>query len=372
MLARNSASGEGADIEAQDDFFAKFKSGTGCAGARNTNEVKTIKCVLLGLLAGCASGPENERLARDPVHAELERRSLSAKELGVEVVNGPGGKSVRWRERLAPRNPVTVPMLPAASQLSSQPHTKALLNGREITLSLDTGAAFTAFGVEDALAANLKIADPKEFKNTFVGLAGAEENYYGLADTLEIGELIFRNVFCVVRPDHGAKESSRLSNILGLASLAKLNWFTLDYHGRTVTFCADQPLPTMEDAVATIPFDFVAMQMRTDIVVNGIYQVATIIDTGHDATIMIPGRLVREIGLMERARKGKPGKYAGVGGVVETRSFQVEEITLGKHQFRNVEVVSGPDDFPPTIGSDFLNEYRVTVDVTKNRVYLAK
>jgi predicted aspartyl protease len=334
--------------------------------------VKTIKSLVFALaVGGCVSQPEREPEERNALHAELNRRSMTAKELGVEIVESTGGKAVRWRERLSPRQPVTVPLLPPESRFSSQPCTRGKLNGREITVSLDTGASFTAVGAEDALAANLKIANPKEFKNTFQGLAGAEENYYGLADTLELGELKFQNVFCVVRPEHGVSGTNRLNNILGLASLAKLNWFTIDYPSRTVTFCADQPLPLIENPVATINFDFVAMQMRTDMILNGV-QVATIIDTGSDAPIMLPGRLVKEMGLSGRAEKGKPGRYMGIGGIVETRSFVIEEIRLGKHQFTNIEVVSGPDNFPPTIGSDFLNEYRVTVDVLKSRVYLSQ
>lgn len=349
-----------------------MESGRGRGSDRIGSEVKKAKYALIGLLlAGCARTPEKSKEPVDSVRAELKRRSLSAEELGVTLVEGPGGKSVRWREKLSPRAPVTVPMLPPQNDVSSQPRVSARLNGQEIVMSLDTGAAFTAVGVQDALKSNLKIADPKEFKNTFQGLGGTEESYYGLADSLEIGELKFQNVFSVVRLDHEVSEREKLDNILGLASLSKLNWFTINYPAHTITFCGDEPLPPVKNPVTIIPFDFVAMQMRTDIVIDNVYQVATIIDTGSDAPLMLPWRFVKEIGMLKRARAGKAGKYAGVGGVVETRTFNVEDIKLGNHHFKNVEVVAGPDDFPPTLGSDFLEEYLMTVEITRNRVYLA-
>lgn len=313
---------------------------------------------------GCSSSPRKGALPRGI-------KTYSAEELGVSLVPTANGQAVRWRETVSGTGPVRTPMIPGPSQHSRQPYVTARVNGSlDCPFSIDTGAAFTLLNQKTALEAGVKFANPRQFKNTFVGIGGSEENFYGLIDELRFGELVFRNVFCVIRPAPKPGEPL-LDNVLGMASIAKLSWLDLDFPQRVVTFGARgaAQLPA-KSPIATVPFQISAMQLHTEFVINGEYQFLGMIDTGNDAELMLPGPLLKQVGLDKEAQKGKPVKFAGTGGVIETTSFELDKLQLAGANFRKVEATVVPSYFPPSIGSGFLDQFEVVVEIQKRRLHL--
>jgi predicted aspartyl protease len=300
----------------------------------------------------------------------LRGRTYSAQELGIEQVAAAGGQTIRWKERLSPKEPVAVPLLPAESAESNQPRVSASINGGQpVPLTIDTGAALNVLGGATAVRDHVKVADPASFGNTFTGLGGKEFSYYGMMDQLAMGGFTVKNVFTVIRPGRpGGSETA--SDLLGATTLAKLAFLTIDYPKREAVFSTDTPFVSPAKAAASVPYVFQSLQIVVEVGIRGQYAVNVLLDTGNDAALMLTEDLITELGLTEAAAGGAKGRYGGIGGVIETRTFTLNEISLNGQTFAQIPVVVVPNYFPPTLGSGFLKQFRTTIDFRAQKIWL--
>jgi hypothetical protein len=323
-------------------------------------------------LSGCTT-VDNQQVANS-IHASnivagLEGRSFSADELGIQMVGQPGKQTIRWKETITPREPTVVPLL-AADRASVQPRVAVSVNGGlPMPVSIDSGAALNLFNAELAATHGLKVADPKNFGNVFEGLGGQEYAYYGMIDQLVAGNLTIRNVFTALRiPSPGLPE--QVDNVLGMTTLAKFSYVTIDFPRREALFALEGKYAPERFIRAECPFILHSLQLILEVQINGTHAVNVLLDTGNDAALLLPESILEKLELTGQAKNGKKGKLLGLGGVVETRTFRIESLSLGSHHFSSVEVTAVPNAFPPALGSGFLRQFRTTLDFERGRLWL--
>lgn len=339
-----------------------------------------VVLITLGFGAGCRHLVTSEDRAVSPREvARLKARFRSPESLGIQVSNTANQTSVRWQERLSPSEPVTVPLLPPDTPDSVQPVVEARLNdGDSLPLVLDTGAPVNLMHLRVALDNSVPIADPRRLGTVFQGFGGFEPAYYGMIDRLEIGEMRFRHAFTAIRTRTHQRKLLGLipiyrweGNLVGLSSLVKLNYLTIDYPSRSATFSTRQSFPEPErPPVARLPFKLVSMQIRVDLRLGATNQFSAVLDTGNDASLMLPTNLVRKLGYQHLAAHGKPGKYLGLGGELATRTFTIPRIRLGGMTLTQVDAVTAPETYPVSVGSGLLKDYRVTIDFRRKVIWL--
>lgn len=339
--------------------------------------------VILAAWIGCATRPAAQRPAGSrqsapftagqlaPVLAELEARSYSAAELGIQVEGEPGRQTIRWREIIDPKTPVVLPLLPP-DKLSIQPRVEASINGSPaVPISIDSGAGLNLVDATLGLRHGIKVADLKTFSNVFEGLGGSETAYYGMIDRLRAGPLSIQNLFTILRlPTPGAAE--QVNNVLGFTTLAKFSYLTIDFPARQAIFALEGDYVPARTVIAVAPLILHSLQLILEVQINGTHSVNVLLDTGNDASLMLTEDMVRAMDLSEAARAGKKGRFLGIGGEVETHSFALGSLRLGGIDFGATEATEVPNSFLPTLGSGFLQKFRATLDFKARKLWLER
>jgi predicted aspartyl protease len=317
--------------------------------------------------------------------SEAEKKRLLAKtfspeELGVRLVTRNGQSSARWTELVSAPGAVRIPLARPDSQGSFQPLVPAKLNGRPAgAMVLDTGAPVTLVHGKLALQTGVRILNPDRLGNTFRGIGGEEKTFFGVCESLAVGPLEFQNVLAAIRTEeyrHKLLNVVSLSgwqgNLIGLSSLSRLAYVTIDYPAGHVIFEPDAEFPPPMRNIAQAPFKLEDLEIHLPITINGQHVFQALVDTGSDATLMINTNMVRALGLEMMIEHGKPGRFVGLGGDFTSRTFQLGEIKLGQTTFRLVDAATAPDDYPLTIGSGFFHRFKTTLDFKRKLLWLEK
>jgi predicted aspartyl protease len=330
-------------------------------------------CTLL--FCGCVSSRQTS-LTPDQ-EARLLEDAMSPEAAGITVTARKSGTLVRWREMVRPEMPVTMPLLSTGSSHSRQPVVAVRLNaGRPVHVVVDTGAPINLLDAQTALDNGLDLVEPDRMRNSFQGLGGAEQTYFGMVRQMTAGsELAFRNVLTAIRAQRYERRlgflklSSWNGNALGMSTLGNFAHLTLDYPARTATFSYREYFEEPASAVCRIPFTYENQQIRVPLRL-GNREVAALMDTGNDAALMLSSNLVEELGWQALAARGRKETYVGLGGERTLRRFSVPELRLGEATFKKVAAVCGPPEFGVVLGSGFLYRYRVTVDFRRKTLWL--
>lgn len=316
-----------------------------------------------------ASRPEPQQI--EPFLAQLEERSYTAEELGIQVEGEPGSQTIRWKEIINPSSPVVLPLLPP-QKLSIQPRIAASINGSPPTpISIDSGAGLNLLDASLGLRHGIKVVDLKTFSNVFEGLGGSETAYYAMIDRIVAGPLSIRNMFTILRiPPKEGTES--LDNVLGLTSLAKFSYVTLDFPARQAIFALEGDYAPVRTVVAEAPILLHSLQLIVEVQINRSHAVNVLLDTGNDASLMLTESIVSALGLSDAAAAGKKGRFLGIGGEVETQSFPLESLSVGGVDFGATEATEVPNNFLPALGSGFLQQFRATIDFKARKLWLER
>lgn len=308
--------------------------------------------------------------------SELERRAQAPEEIGIRLE----GNTAHWQERLSPPGPVTARLLPPESSFSCQPVVSATINGGEpMPMVLDTGAPLNLIHAAVALERNLKIANPRALSNTFVGIAGEELAYYGIADEVLVGQFRVRNMFTALRTQaaevlsEGDGTRQRWEgNLLGFTTLSQLSYLTIDYLGGTVTFSVSEPFqrPSRPGGLA-VAFTVENQQLWVEATLDGGGKTPLLVDTGNEASFMLKQAKVEALNL-ELFPGAETSEFVGLGGAVSSKTYRMGSLMLGKSVFENIPVAVAPDKFPDTVGSGFLRQFKVTFDFLRNAMWLEK
>lgn len=319
--------------------------------------------------AGAGFPPLSHEL--QPLLKALEARSQSAEELGIEVEGEPGSQTIRWKESIQPSGPVMLPLLPA-ERLSVQPRVKASINGSPpMAFSIDSGAGLNLIDAATGLCHGIKVVDLRSFNNVFEGLGGRENAYYAMIDRITSGDLSIRNMFTVLRlPDRASQD--QIGNVLGLTTLAKFSYVTVDFPARQAIFALEGEYAPQRTVIAEAPILFQALQLIVEVQINRTHAVNVLLDTGNDASLMLTESMIRALGLTEAAKAGRKGRFLGIGGEIETRSFALESLGIAGVDLGAAEATAAPDSFLPALGSGFFHHYRTTIDFKARKLWLER
>jgi predicted aspartyl protease len=344
--------------------------------------ITCLSWLLLSCAAGCRSVvTSDQRGLSSQERAYLNQAAHSPDTLGIELVKHGQTASARWHETVDIGEAVTVPLLAPDFYRSAQPVLVALINGGPpLPLVLDTGAPVNLVHVSAARANQVRIADPQKMGDVYHGLNGTEQTCYGMIDRLSIGSLRFRNVLTAVRTRLYLRKFLGVvpvfrweGNSVGMTTLTRFSYLTIHYRRGEARFAAREFFSdTNNPSACRVPFRLEAMQILAELRVNGSEPLNAMIDTGSDAGLMLSDSLVSQLGLAECAAKGKTGRYVGLGGEMTTHAFVLPAIELGGTTFTNVPAVSVPVDYPVSLGSGFLKQYKVTFDFRRKMLWLEK
>ncbi len=332
-------------------------------------------------MAGCHGLVRGRQTAISTAeHQQLLTKVYSPEAAGVQVRVHEASHSIRWREMARPEHAVSVPLLPPDSPGSAQPIIEMRINGGSpVRMVVDTGAPVTLVDTTTALKNKLMVIDPERMQNVYLGLAGDEQTFYGMARSVTVGpELAFRNVLMAIRLQKYTQTIGGIipvaqwdGNSLGMSTLGNFAYLTLDYTNRLATFSYRDFFVAPTDSNAhSVPFLLESKQMRVPVRFGGQTTLQAILDTGNDAPLMISSNLAKELGWQTLVDQGTPARYVGLGGELELRSFNVPLVQVAGLSFTNVPAVCGPEQFGLMIGSHLLHHFRVTFDFRRKLLWL--
>lgn len=247
----------------------------------------------------------------------------------------------------------------------------ATVNGQEEQLILDNGCAkFCAASNSFAKTHGIR---PVGFEGNAVGVSDSASVWFGICDSLSVGDLLFRNILFTVIPDEAIN-----SSILDINAILGGNIFQLggemvfDNVDRTVTFPAIQQ---ERDPNVTIDGDSVHYVMAS---VEG-QDYSLQFDLGAVRTSLSSNYFRANEELVKSCWKEKKTYVGGVGDMTETTVYAIDELPItacgGTFLRKNMEVSTearpNEDQEYGAIGNDFLLSFRtVSVNLNKMCIYV--
>ena len=244
---------------------------------------------------------------------------------------------------------------------------RAMIGGRGLDFLLDSGASNIV--LDPGVAHQLGI---QAQGRTTATIGGDYDVSRALVPEIGVGALQARNVAVTLGTIDEQVAGARVVGLLGFDFLAS-GVPCFDIASKTVTLyprsaflsqtAGYTPEPMMiDDAVPRIPAAFENT--------SGWF----LLDTGAYATMLYPEYL-RKLPSVHLASE-REGAIAAVGGIVDTRSYAVNDFALGPLLFRNA-VVRVPQqstfdfsDYDGIIGRDALSEYDACLDYADRQAFL--
>ena len=253
---------------------------------------------------------------------------------------------------------------------------KAKINGRIVTVLLDTG---TAPSVVD-----LRLADALKLKRSDVGFQGdgggtGNQKAFELAPiSIQIGALSVDRLEALATDlsGLGKKFGRKIDMVLG-DSLFSGRTVQFDYRRKRARFFRSMPAPHLGSV--TLPFQHENSEVHVTMVkING-QEIIANIDTGSSSVISLTPRGIKKLHLEDVVAKSKKSESTGFQGTYISRSGTVDSFEFGKYR-RTVLPAgfwtpgTGHDDNPwdANVGNAFLEDYVVTIDYASNKINLSK
>jgi len=131
-----------------------------------------------------------------------------------------------------------------------------------------------------------------------------------------------------------------------------------------------QPVSSAQKIV--VPLTRYGNRVIVEGIVNGIGSMKFILDTGADLTL-IPRSLVQQLGISLDNSIATP--VTGIGGTIIVPVVKIGSIKVGEAEVRNLDVVVNEEaslSKQGLLGGDFLGQFRVGIDYTKNQLILER
>ncbi|HYF34137.1 MAG TPA: retroviral-like aspartic protease family protein [Prosthecobacter sp.] len=325
----------------------------------------TVFCGACSMTPVASHGPVSERLLR-----RLDADAITRAMVLERVQSGQMRVSLAAPEERA----VTLPF----SLNDGTPHVQVGVNGRPVTMVLDTGAVKTLIQASVAAERKVTMLTEREATVSMRGVIGIEKARVGILEPLQIGPWQLYAYPCIVRTHENTVrglfgDMNWSSNLLGFDVAAKLaTYLTLDYRTRQATYGFHQMFPRPQGKrVASAPLKmsggapFITLK-------SGGHSWDALVDTGSFNGIEISQQLA------ERLRVGQGEAVRGlylmsVGGSTTSAAAGLRTVTLPAiamfgETFPQAQVDVSPG--PPRVGSFFFKDYRVTFDFKRRLVWL--
>ena len=337
-----------------------------------------LRLLWLTLFSAIALGASAaQRQLTDREAEQIRQRAVAPETIGLRPPNVPGAVGVESEERIFADPPVTVPLWRLTSDL---PAIGVRLNGKRLEkFIIDTGAMVNVIQADVALKDGVDIADPTKLKPTFNGIAGRETLYLGRIARIECGKFTGMNIFTAIRLQSyeqrlfGFVPISRMGfNLLGMSTLGRLSYFTINPNSRTVTFASEEeyPEPAAKKLAARVPLEFTGRQLYARVRLNSTNELRALVDTGNSTGLMIHSRRLAELGLTNKSKAGNAGDVVALGGEKTFATFTLPRMEMGYATFKNVAAMSGSGDFDVLLGSGLFKKYKTTIDMRRKILWL--
>jgi predicted aspartyl protease len=260
-----------------------------------------------------------------------------------------------------------------------QPSIEGSVNGKPITMLIDTGASYTLLMSHEAEAAGVVL---KHSGQHAVGIGGWERIYTGRVDTLKIGPVALTN-FKMRVLDNDSKRV-RYGGIVGVDFMLQLDMQIslanrkLSYFRGSDDACRDAFLADKEKAVVLdyLPPYRGDPRPNIEVTLNG-KKLTAVIDSGAFRSGIFRRAAERAGITTESPGVVKTGKTGGIGDVrPDVWRVPVESFSVGSHQYSGLKLQmiddghrgSGGSDI--LLGADFLRAYDVLFAKSQNKMYL--
>lgn len=315
-------------------------------------------------LSGCAAmqghGPVSPKIL-----AELESKALTRAEFDQRLVN----RSSPARGRV---------MVGFEMEEGATPIVKARLEGKETSMVFDTGASATVLHAAAAARAGVRLLESKAGAVAMQGIVGQENARIGLLSQLELGGWRLEGQPCLVRVHenrvHLIRDAALEHNLLGLDVLRRYcTSVTLDYPKRQIMLSfRSNYQPAVGRHIARAPF-VIRHGVPFITLTSGGKSWQAVLDTGSFNGVEINQQVAEMLGVENQGTPVQGIVLVAVGGTMSSdkaglRTVALKELRLLGERWENAQVDISPG--PPRVGSFFLKDYRVTLDFSKQCVWL--
>jgi clan AA aspartic protease (TIGR02281 family) len=252
---------------------------------------------------------------------------------------------------------------------------RVTINGRGLDFMLDTGASGLAIDSDVARQLGLPAYEQRSAVT-----AGRYTTARTIVPEMHVGELVMKNVAVQMLPNAFEMDPGvKAVGLLGFDFLAELG-VTIDYEHERVTAVSEPDYtPPSGSAVIALDVRIGDGSPLASVRINGALSERFTLDTGGGGTLLIFDAFARkhpEALVDKRGGSGRDMIFNGIGGVIETRPYQLSNVQLGPINFQdfvgyrvmNARSYDGDDD--GVIGTDFLRLFTLGLDYANSRVYL--
>ena len=284
--------------------------------------------------------------------SELLKQAKPASQLGIQIIRGSSEFSVTGINEVSLPQPVTVPLveLPTGSEDDPSeryrlPFIVAAVNGRENQrVLLDSGSNRALLGYSLAHSLDVPLIDGLDpVTAQGIGGQGKVDAYWAIIPQVTVAGLELRQVLALVAPDAEVLTYRRSfwGNsqivILGVNSLRRLSYLSIDYLRGVARFAAVEPYVPDADAsfVAAVPLRWEGELPVVDAVLERNYQTPCVLDTGGDYGLLLPRAVETRLGY-GNPNWGSAATSRGIAGEAEGKGYLVHEVRIGNAIFRQV------------------------------------
>ncbi|MDB5094632.1 MAG: hypothetical protein JWO85_2733 [Candidatus Eremiobacteraeota bacterium] len=251
---------------------------------------------------------------------------------------------------------------------------RVMIAGRGLDFTLDTGTS--GIMLDSTVARELGLTSHLPGV-TFS--AGAVPTAKAIVPEMHVGSLAMHDVAVLLVPLEWREGPGVKSvGLLGFDFLAELG-VKIDYeHKRVTVQPGNEYTPPFDPAAIPLDVRVSGGVPSITAAVNGAVGNRWVVDTGNPGAFMILdsfAQLHPDAIRDEGKGRAQPVEFLGVGGVFQTRAYQIQSLRMGKLDLRNAIGfrVTAPGSFPGTdgfIGAAFLSLFTVDLDYGNSRVYL--
>ena len=257
-----------------------------------------------------------------------------------------------------------------------QPHVRVVHSqGGSRKMMFDTGASLTVLSQREALRHGALWVDPRDVPEISArGVLGTESFQPAMLPGLQIGAWNAGPVQILVPPANAQTGLRGGLAILGFGTVARsCSYVTVDYPARELVLGFGKSYqPSNRTNVRRSEF-FVESGVPMTRLRSGRVSWDAILDTGSFNGIEISASVARAMGREHEGIVVRGMSVAGVGGTKTSEEMGLRHIVLPElramgmtHRKAQVDIAPGP----PRVGSFFFQDYKVTFDVRREKLWL--
>lgn len=349
------------------------------AAGQGKRTLGILSWVLVGL-TGCTIKP-NYCPVSDAVMRKLGRQIQEPAALGIEQT----GAGIAFESFVEGPDVVTVPL--ARNRLIPTVQCWLNNNPEAVPMMFDTGAQISVIDADTAVANGIGIIDPRTTNITVMGVMGREPMLAGVVAPLSLDEGRSRitKQLCLVRMHRnearmfGPFMRERVSmDLLGFDVLRQwCRFVTIDYPQARMTFGFKQDFKPPKLAANVWREPLILKNGLPEVVLEsrGVRWLA-LLDTGSAFGVEVNESIAAELGVLRHARPVESGMInASIGGMADVEDTgvklaRVRQIDGLGPALHDVEIAISPGG--PRVGSFLLKDYRVTLDLKRQVLWLER